>query len=95
MGFKYQINNGLSYSSSLYLTKLQIIGIKFALHFHTVRLSVPINIGVLKIFGKFGVGVTAALMGVSYLGLRYVWDENKGEISRKEDIDKACNELNS
>jgi hypothetical protein len=58
-----------------------------------VRLSLPINIGVVKIFGEKGMACTLGLVGVALLGLKSVWNESVGEVSRKADVDAECKEV--
>jgi hypothetical protein len=51
-----------------------------------LKLSLPINIGVLKLFGDLGVATTVGLAGISLLILKKVWNQSKGEIFRRDDI---------
>ena len=92
-GFTYQITSALSYSSCLFLDKLSVIGIKFGLGYHSFKLAVPINIGVLKIFGELGVVVTLGLTGASLLLLKAAWNQTQGEITRKDEVEAECSEL--
>lgn len=54
---------------------------------------VPINIGVLKILGEMGVGVTLGLTGASLLLLKAAWNQTQGEITRKDDVEAECQDL--
>lgn len=69
-----------------------MIGVKFGFGYHSFKISVPINIGVLKIFGEVGVAATLGLTGASILLLKAVWNETQGEINRKEEIEADCDE---
>lgn len=92
-GFTYQITNAFSYSSSLFLDKLSVLGIKFGIGYHSFKLVVPVNIGVLKVCGEVGVAVTFGLVGASLLLLKAAWNETHGEILRKDEIEAECDEL--
>lgn len=44
--------------------------------------------------GEAGLACTAGLAGVALLLLRATWNESVGEISRREDVEKECHEIN-
>lgn len=45
-------------------------------------------------FGEVGVACTVGLVGVALLGLKCVYNEKHGDLSRREDVEKECHELN-
>lgn len=44
--------------------------------------------------GEAGLACTAGLAGVALFLLRATWNESVGEISRREDVEKECHEIN-
>lgn len=70
------------------------MGIKFGFRYHTINISVPINITVTALAGDRAHMISFGLVLLGYLGLKFMEEQIEGDVYELEVVQKQCNEYN-